>query len=1130
MVSFNTYSRVVHRFLLFGVAFHVLWPFLRPTWHFFTRVDLQSLFHLWVHFGSIGKMLGISYALWFPACHGMFSGTARAYSLDHPLRKLLVFFTTHPRFLRCGLTAPGLLPMFLGSHRRSLIARRYTAMAVPVAFVALLSITTNISFWKAEALKILYLGFLELVALPYFVYFSVPTGATTLQGTDRNLGALRNVARERYEEEISPEELVTSSGNAYRSEHPLAAARRRRFIRHTEKMSNVTGPRRRWYEQGHSTATSRRRLRGYLGHHWPRDLEAGEARSDEFVTRSVTGQIIERPRWVLVYTDTVEYQENVSSEVAACFLATGSPPALSIYGWTLQDTAGRADEGMYRFDENGDFEYIIGPTSSYRHKLWDVTTLPDRVICRGEGFSIVYEPMLTHLGGSRVALWLEPTAVLSGLRSAQFETTLWRRYEPLILEETEAGVPATVIMTFLHPSMGAYVAMSMLRDPRSITIELPSYGTLGFLSRAKRSGAQVALTRTTVQRETTAERAMAGIIATLGEREQWPRPREEYRVFPHTKPAEIVEIRSDEADEEGEAGARTVVYGEDDADPHEPPRPLGMSTGVNAGLNVCIATAGRDAETIGVGERVAMVNEKARAALSAKSLNHLRKMRVLMTSKFPKGALRPLPLEDAELKRVQRASQRKQADEEAFDVQDEENTKYFLKNEKIGMKSDGPAAVRGISDFQLHSIRWGTYTGAVADFLFKKFHFYGFKRSTRDLDDHLAELTAHHRQLIVSDYSKFDGTNTDPLREEELEIYLHLFPEEYHDEIRGLHAETCDTTLVTRTGVNVSSLGSRLSGEAGTSTGNTVVNVLATLHALVSSRSAWCRPEVTTPREAFEAAWGCLLIYGGDDGVTWSPLNPKFMNDRSKKNRLLKTLQERYAGIGLTAKVFYREPEEPYDFLGRYRFQGAAASVATPSRLLASLSHSTKSEKSVLAKLRTEDRDAAKCAVALLKIGAYLTTESDPLYLDLLRNGEALAKAYLHGRNVPELGFEKTAESAWREFMVSGGPAQCEPELLSAVIAKEDEGIYDTLMDMARAETWEGWCNPTPAQPTVKMVGARVLGDPGGGGPDTGRVKKSGAALRRHREAAKRRQGKKRPKAPRRKDAGAGPANLILDH
>lgn len=155
-------------------------------------------------------------------------------------------------------------------------------------------------------------------------------------------------------------------------------------------------------------------------------------------------------------------------------------------------------------------------------------------------------------------------------------------------------------------------------------------------------------------------------------------------------------------------------------------------------------------------------------------------------------------------------------------------------------------------------IELSTFTYALKDEVLKKQHWYGPGKTPEETCDVLHLLAHRSIELVEKDYSKFDGTISHWLRTNvELALMLRFFHVDHHPTIVRNFETELKAHARSKTGVEYDLDGSRLSGSALTTDGNTLINAFASYCAL---------RQVFTAQEA----WDHMGLYYGDDGVDLS--------------------------------------------------------------------------------------------------------------------------------------------------------------------------------------------------------------------------------------------------------------------
>lgn len=224
---------------------------------------------------------------------------------------------------------------------------------------------------------------------------------------------------------------------------------------------------------------------------------------------------------------------------------------------------------------------------------------------------------------------------------------------------------------------------------------------------------------------------------------------------------------------------------------------------------------------------------------------------------------------------------------DSWNVQKTVRVKSFQKDE-VYSKNAPP---RNISTLPTeHCLLYSQYTRALAAYV-KQFPWYGFGKHPDIVAQRVHLVAVSAKTLVETDFTRFDGTHSHALYDFELAVMLRAFVPCYHDEIRTLQAAMRNAKAVTTNFVRYNTGGSRLSGAADTSIGNTLDN------ALISYMTY--RRMGHVPNKAFQM----LGIYGGDDGI--SP------------DVDTKSMEEVVKNLGLSVKAISRPSVQPTNFLGR---------------------------------------------------------------------------------------------------------------------------------------------------------------------------------------------------------------------
>jgi hypothetical protein len=248
--------------------------------------------------------------------------------------------------------------------------------------------------------------------------------------------------------------------------------------------------------------------------------------------------------------------------------------------------------------------------------------------------------------------------------------------------------------------------------------------------------------------------------------------------------------------------------------------------------------------------------------------------------------LLPLPLEDL----VELATGRKLKDYAmaAESVWNELIYKSFQKVEAYAEIKD-PRNISNVD--KRHVVRYLCYMRVVSNLLKERAQWYAFGKKPSDVAQSIHELANRFLVLYLTDFSRFDGTLSEFIRESELFFYTELFDERCQEELEELFGMTLDQNFRTKHGVCYNCGSGRCSGSGCTSVGNTLCTAFSCFVVLRE-----CGLDYYAARDA-------LGMYGGDDGVTHFP-------DEDIAKATMKTLELKF-------KISCRTPGEKVDFLGR---------------------------------------------------------------------------------------------------------------------------------------------------------------------------------------------------------------------
>nr|WKV33697.1 MAG: RNA-dependent RNA polymerase [Riboviria sp.] len=159
-----------------------------------------------------------------------------------------------------------------------------------------------------------------------------------------------------------------------------------------------------------------------------------------------------------------------------------------------------------------------------------------------------------------------------------------------------------------------------------------------------------------------------------------------------------------------------------------------------------------------------------------------------------------------------------------------EKAKHFMAEKlgKIGafMKLEaqtGFKVPRNISQCSTdHTLRFSCYTHALKDY-FKDYDFWLPGRTPQEITDILMKFATDAEIIHETDFESFDGNITAKLCRVVLAIFLRIFDEKYHKDIKDLFEQEIKALGRTKYGVEYGIDGTRISGSPITTIGNTLI-------------------------------------------------------------------------------------------------------------------------------------------------------------------------------------------------------------------------------------------------------------------------------------------------------------------
>nr|ADK97708.1 unknown [Tetnovirus 1] len=174
-------------------------------------------------------------------------------------------------------------------------------------------------------------------------------------------------------------------------------------------------------------------------------------------------------------------------------------------------------------------------------------------------------------------------------------------------------------------------------------------------------------------------------------------------------------------------------------------------------------------------------------------------------------------------------------------------------------KSESYAGIkwpRAITQTSTHNmIELSSFVYQLKQEVLKKQKWYGPGKTPLETVSRLRDIASQSTTLIEKDYSKFDGTISRWLRENvEIPLLLAAFEPQYHQRIVANINTELNAVAKSRNRVKYKTDGSRLSGSAITTDGNTIINAFVSYCSLRKTLSQ-------------QEAWTNMGLYYGDDGV-----------------------------------------------------------------------------------------------------------------------------------------------------------------------------------------------------------------------------------------------------------------------
>jgi len=339
-------------------------------------------------------------------------------------------------------------------------------------------------------------------------------------------------------------------------------------------------------------------------------------------------------------------------------------------------------------------------------------------------------------------------------------------------------------------------------------------------------------------------------------------------------------------------------------------------------------------------------------------------------------------------------------------------------------KSEGYPSVkdpRNISNMDKPAVvRLLRFVQPVSKALRDRTRWYAFGRSPVETAELVHEVVSRSRTISETDFSRFDGTISQFLRESEEEFLEVLVHEDYAVELEEAYGACYDRDFTTNFGIKYQQGSGRASGSAETSLGNSLVNAFSNYCALREQGFS------------HEEAWNALGLYGGDDGLTYHPFP-------GIAERVMKDLELKF-------KAGLRVPGETVSFLARI-YPDAWSSPASHHDILRAASKLHYSS--------TSDKNRPRAQIAWQKaVSIFVTDGHTPVIgewatkvLHLIPNGKLTAEWNSAALDLP-VGVQMTSEEVMRRWDRPVYPP-IEPEQREAAVAlflQDSPATYDDYL------------------------------------------------------------------------------------
>jgi hypothetical protein len=556
------------------------------------------------------------------------------------------------------------------------------------------------------------------------------------------------------------------------------------------------------YSYQQSAADQRRGRAGLRTYYWGKDLSAKPTFT------SISNHVV-----MLI---DVDYYVDMN------YLLSRQATPVMIYTCTPTAASRSTGEYAYYFLSDGKMEYTLSGGAKYQHHLWDYASdtilayslfpWPRCVSYRVERRSVDDDHSVLAL--IPVAQWVGPSVFLA--RLLLFDPLL-KRFNPVVgdyvrlyVQDKKEGVLAVTgrVSEYISASIGAANDSGIREARASSSVPLNLYKVRTIANFPK--GVE--------------ENAASSLLANFHNQQvQWTPP----RVYP-VKHSIVTYQYSAPNFSDAKAGMEPYM------------------SQICPGAYVPIRSIENEAEA--VDGRIEKV--KSNATLSGKGLSYAKEF-ITHLAAGKKHTLTSQTFDEVWEKQPRPTQRRTLLDSLCF-WRSPKRVVSFLKAEPYL----GPKSPRVISTVDpKFKVEYSKDMYALSEHV-KQFDWYAFGKTPREVALRVADICTKASNVVMSDFSRFDGHVSPALRAMENMVIMNLFRKDICDEVATRHNKQFKSRGYTPAGVKYDTGTTRLSGSPETSVMNTICSAYIAYTAL--------REAEFTENEA----WDNLGIYGGDDGFT----------------------------------------------------------------------------------------------------------------------------------------------------------------------------------------------------------------------------------------------------------------------